>query len=144
MNTDHPDNEDGIFQGEWSPTGGVPTGRGVASSAAALVLVLALVIAAGAGLRFFRLGQKSLWVDEAISCVLASTGHDPVELPPLYFRLLGLTYGVFGIGLIVISDDLPELLAICHRILVMKEGRLTENIVGGSVDEHELTRRLAS
>jgi 4-amino-4-deoxy-L-arabinose transferase-like glycosyltransferase len=96
MNTDHPDNEDGIFQGEWSPTGGVPTGRGVASSAAALVLVLALVIAAGAGLRFFRLGQKSLWVDEAISCVLASTGHDPVELPPLYFRLLGLTMELAG------------------------------------------------
>ncbi|MFK8080937.1 MAG: sugar ABC transporter ATP-binding protein [Granulosicoccus sp.] len=49
-----------------------------------------------------------------------------------------------GIGIIVISDDLPELLAICHRILVMKNGKLTEEISSGSVNEAELTHRLAS
>ncbi|MFK7890208.1 MAG: sugar ABC transporter ATP-binding protein [Granulosicoccus sp.] len=49
-----------------------------------------------------------------------------------------------GIGIIIISDDLPELLAVCHRILVMKNGRLIEQIEGGSVDENELTHRLAS
>ena len=27
-----------------------------------------------------------------------------------------------GLGVIVISDDLPELLSICHRILVMRAG----------------------
>jgi len=49
-----------------------------------------------------------------------------------------------GIGIIVISDDLPELLAICHRILVMKNGTLTDEISSGSVNEAELTHRLAS
>jgi len=49
-----------------------------------------------------------------------------------------------GIGLIVISDDLPELLAICHRLLVMKNGRIVDEIVSGTVNEDELTHRLAS
>lgn len=49
-----------------------------------------------------------------------------------------------GIGIIVISDDLPELLAVCHRILVMKSGRLVDEIAGGSINETELGHRLAS
>ena len=49
-----------------------------------------------------------------------------------------------GIGIVVISDDLPELLAVCHRLLVMKGGRLVEEIAGGGLDERELTHRLAS
>ena len=49
-----------------------------------------------------------------------------------------------GIGVVVISDDLPELLAVCHRLLVMKDGKLVEEIPGGAVDETELTHRLAS
>jgi len=49
-----------------------------------------------------------------------------------------------GIGVIVISDDLPELLAVCHRILVMRNGRLVDDIASGQVDERELGHRLAS
>ncbi|RKF06484.1 sugar ABC transporter ATP-binding protein [Oceaniradius stylonematis] len=49
-----------------------------------------------------------------------------------------------GIGVIVISDDLPELLATCHRILVMKAGRVVDEIAGNSVTEDELAHRLAS
>ncbi|PZR00983.1 MAG: lipase [Cereibacter sphaeroides] len=49
-----------------------------------------------------------------------------------------------GLGVIVISDDLPELLATCHRILVMKNGRITEDIPGGTATEAELAHRLAS
>lgn len=49
-----------------------------------------------------------------------------------------------GLGVIVISDDLPELLAVSHRILVMKSGRVTDEIAGGSIDETELGHRLAS
>jgi len=30
-----------------------------------------------------------------------------------------------GIGIIVISSDLPELLGICHRLAVMWEGSIT-------------------
>lgn len=35
-----------------------------------------------------------------------------------------------GIGVIVISSDLPELLGICHRVAVMCEGRLTGIVEG--------------
>ena len=37
-----------------------------------------------------------------------------------------------GLGVLVISDDLPELLATCHRILVMKEGRITDDLAGAA------------
>ena len=49
-----------------------------------------------------------------------------------------------GLGVIVISDDLPEVLATCHRILVMKAGRLVEDIPAGQVSEADLAHRLAS
>lgn len=49
-----------------------------------------------------------------------------------------------GIGIIVISDDLPELLATCHRILVMRAGRIIDEMDSGSVTEDELSVRLAS
>ncbi len=49
-----------------------------------------------------------------------------------------------GLGVLVISDDLPELLGSCHRILVMREGRITDDLAGGSVSEADLAHRLAS
>ena len=49
-----------------------------------------------------------------------------------------------GIGVIVISDDLPELLATCHHILVMRDGRIIDALDGKSVTESDLAHRLAS
>lgn len=49
-----------------------------------------------------------------------------------------------GLGVIVISDDLPEVLSTAHRILVMKDGRLTDGFAAGEVTEAELAHRLAS
>ncbi len=49
-----------------------------------------------------------------------------------------------GIGIIVISDDLPELLATCQRILVMKSGVITDEVFGNNITEDELARRMAS
>ncbi len=50
-----------------------------------------------------------------------------------------------GLGVIVISDDLPELLGTCHRILVMKAGVITDEVEGGAgVSEEDLSHRLAS
>lgn len=49
-----------------------------------------------------------------------------------------------GLGVIVISDDLPEILATCHRILVIRDGRITDTLAGGTVGEAELAHRLAS
>ncbi|WP_245191040.1 sugar ABC transporter ATP-binding protein [Jannaschia formosa] len=52
--------------------------------------------------------------------------------------------GAQGLGVIVISDDLPELLATCHRILVMRGGEMVEEIEGGSITETELAHKMAS
>jgi len=49
-----------------------------------------------------------------------------------------------GIGIVVISDDLPELLATCGRILVMKDGRIDSTVKAGEMNEIELAARLAS
>ena len=49
-----------------------------------------------------------------------------------------------GLGVVVISDDLPELLATCHRILVMRGGAIVDEIAGGTVTEAELAHKLAS
>lgn len=49
-----------------------------------------------------------------------------------------------GIGIIVISDDLPELLATCHRMLVMREGKITDELAGGIATEEKLAHSLAS
>ncbi|TVQ35943.1 MAG: sugar ABC transporter ATP-binding protein [Geminicoccaceae bacterium] len=49
-----------------------------------------------------------------------------------------------GLGVIVISDDLPELLATCHRILVMVDGRVVDDIAAAAISEAELAHRLAS
>lgn len=49
-----------------------------------------------------------------------------------------------GLGVVVISDDLPELLATCHRLLVMRAGRITDEILPGETDEIDLAHRLAS
>ncbi|MEM8728752.1 MAG: sugar ABC transporter ATP-binding protein [Pseudomonadota bacterium] len=49
-----------------------------------------------------------------------------------------------GIGVVVISDDLPELLGTCHRILVMRDGRIIDALDSGAVTEDALAHRLAS
>ena len=49
-----------------------------------------------------------------------------------------------GLGVIVISDDLPELIGTCHRILVMKDERITDRLAGGETSVDDLAQRLAS
>jgi simple sugar transport system ATP-binding protein len=48
-----------------------------------------------------------------------------------------------GMGVIVISDDIPELLAVCDRILVMQSGRTTDEVAWSAVTEQSLAARLA-
>jgi simple sugar transport system ATP-binding protein len=40
-----------------------------------------------------------------------------------------------GLGLIIISDDLPEVLENCSRVLVMKAGRIVADMNAGETDE---------
>ena len=43
-----------------------------------------------------------------------------------------------GKAVIVISSELPEVLALCHRILVMKEGRITGELHGPGITQAQL------
>ncbi len=69
-------------------------------------LWLLLILIVAAGLRFAWIGQKSIWLDEAISVLLASEsqaeiwaqdyGARPETHPPLYYSLLGIWMNIFG------------------------------------------------
>ena len=43
-----------------------------------------------------------------------------------------------GIGLIIVSDDLPELLQNCDRILVMTAGRIAAEVRGDAASEDDI------
>ena len=47
-----------------------------------------------------------------------------------------------GLGIIIISDDIPELLQNCNRIVLMHKGRITDELIGERCNEDELTERL--
>lgn len=44
-----------------------------------------------------------------------------------------------GMGIIVITDDIPELLQVSNRVLLLKEGRITEEVDPASVTEQEMS-----
>ncbi len=48
-----------------------------------------------------------------------------------------------GMGIIVISDDLPEILAVSNRILVMNKGELSGEYLSDEIDETSLQAHLA-
>jgi simple sugar transport system ATP-binding protein len=48
-----------------------------------------------------------------------------------------------GMGILIMSDDIPEVLHNCNRILLMKRGRIVEEFDGATTDENELARKLA-
>jgi inositol transport system ATP-binding protein len=43
-----------------------------------------------------------------------------------------------GIAIIVISSELPEILALADRIVTMREGRITGEISGAEADQEKL------
>lgn len=47
-----------------------------------------------------------------------------------------------GIGVLLISDDIPELLNTCSRILVMRRGRIVQELEAARVSESELAQVL--
>lgn len=47
-----------------------------------------------------------------------------------------------GIGVILISDDIPELLQTCDRIIILKRGRIAHLVQSRAVSERELHRML--
>ncbi|HEY0874032.1 MAG TPA: sugar ABC transporter ATP-binding protein [Vicinamibacterales bacterium] len=43
-----------------------------------------------------------------------------------------------GLGCLVVSSDLPEILALCHRIIVMREGRMQGELAGDAATEESV------
>lgn len=48
-----------------------------------------------------------------------------------------------GVGLIVISSELPELIGLCDRIIVIHEGRMSGEVTGEAMNEENLMRLAA-
>lgn len=49
-----------------------------------------------------------------------------------------------GMGVIVISDDIPELVTSCHRVLVVHDGRIISELSGDEIDAREIEQRMTA
>ena len=49
-----------------------------------------------------------------------------------------------GMAVVVISDDVPELLAVCHRVLVVRRGRITTNLSGSGLNQESIMKELVA
>ncbi|TYC51247.1 sugar ABC transporter ATP-binding protein [Rhodobacterales bacterium] len=48
-----------------------------------------------------------------------------------------------GVSVVVISSEMPEIIGICHRVIVMREGRITGSLSGDHINENEIMRYAA-
>jgi len=49
-----------------------------------------------------------------------------------------------GMAIVVISDDVPELVAVCHRVLVVKRGRISDELAGDRLNEQAIVKELTA
>ena len=56
----------------------------------------------------------------------------------IYFLIHQLAQS--GIAVIVISSELPEIIGLSHRVVVMRSGRITGILEGDDIDEHEIVQ----
>ena len=49
-----------------------------------------------------------------------------------------------GMGVLIVSDDIPELRNTCHRIMVMRAGKVTDVLEADATSEDDLAQRLTS
>ena len=75
-------------------------------------------------------GPKALIFDEP------TRGIDVGAKAEIY-ELLG-NLAAAGRGILVVSSDLPELMAICHRILVFSKGRIAGEVPRAEFDQHRI------
>lgn len=47
-----------------------------------------------------------------------------------------------GVGIVVISDDVPELVGICHRVLVVRDGTIVDELTGRRLTEDDILKGL--
>ncbi|WP_375003268.1 sugar ABC transporter ATP-binding protein [Aeromicrobium sp. CTD01-1L150] len=49
-----------------------------------------------------------------------------------------------GKGVIMISDDVPELVSVCHRVLVIRRGRLVAEVIGDDIEPGHIQEVMAA
>ncbi len=49
-----------------------------------------------------------------------------------------------GLGIVMMSDDVPELVAVCHRVLVIRQGHLVEELTGDQLEEDVILKELTA
>lgn len=49
-----------------------------------------------------------------------------------------------GMGIIVISDDIPELVTSCHRVLIVRAGRIVSEVVGDEIEVDKIQMRMTA
>lgn len=49
-----------------------------------------------------------------------------------------------GLSIIIISDDIPEILSVCNRILIMRDGKMVEELKPSETNVAELSVKIAT
>ena len=75
------------------------------------------------------------WISNSPEILLCDEPTRGIDVAEVYAILRDIASK--GIGIIMVSSELPELLSLCDRILVMHEGRLT-----GEIKREEATEEL--
>jgi simple sugar transport system ATP-binding protein len=47
-----------------------------------------------------------------------------------------------GMSFLLVSDDIPELIQICHRVLVIKNGKVSKEFLEADLNEADLYKEL--
>lgn len=65
-----------------------------------------------------------------------TAGIDVVAKAEIYALVVKLAAA--GKGIIVISSEFAELVEVCHRVVILREGRLVGELAGDSINEHAI------
>jgi ribose transport system ATP-binding protein len=84
------------------------------------------------------LGRVLVVGSDILVCDEPTAGVDVGARAEIYAILAELA--TQGAAIVVVSSDVLELMGLCHRILVMREGRIVHEFRHGSVSEQELVR----
>jgi ABC-type sugar transport system ATPase subunit len=84
------------------------------------------------------LGRILVAGSHVLICDEPTAGVDVGARAEIYVILAELA--AEGAAIVVVSSDVLELMGLCHRILVLREGRLVAEFSHGSVSEEELVR----
>jgi ABC-type sugar transport system ATPase subunit len=84
------------------------------------------------------LGRVLVAGSDVLVCDEPTAGVDVGARAEIYEILAELA--TQGAAIVVVSSDVLELMGLCHRILVMREGRIVDEFRKGSASEEDLVR----